>query len=81
MSPAVYFSFQQVIKAYYCKKFDKDRYKIISLSCDNWQDMTVKQAIEGTYHVLDTVSYLYLYPSELDDIMKGRKVERLDERS
>lgn len=80
MSPAVYFTFEQVIKAYYCKKFDKNRYQIISIYSDNWQDLTVKQAMEGTYHVIDTVSYLYLYPCELDDIMKGRKVERLNER-
>lgn len=78
MSPAVYFDFEQIIKAYYSKKFDKSRYDFVTIYGEPWLHLSLNDALRETYYIIEKNLGLYLYSDEYEDIIKGKKVERFE---
>lgn len=78
MSPAVYFDFEQIIKAYYSRKFDKSRFEFVTIYGEPWLHLPLNEALKKTYFIVEKNLGLYLYSDEYDDIMKGKKIERFD---
>ena len=80
MSPAVFYNFEEVIKAYISHNFDKQRFEIVTIYGTPWMHLSIHEALNETFHIVEKETNLYLHADDYHDILKGKKVKVLNQR-
>lgn len=76
MSPAVYYNFQEVVNFYCSKYFFDDEYVILSESSEIFDYMSISDAKNDTFKIMNKKTGHFLYLGEYCDIMNKWNSEK-----